>query len=365
MIGIITFHSQYNCGSALQAFALQEEIKLLGYDCKILNYYYKDDMKNYDIRFFSKNLKVILFDLYTLKNCIQRKKSYMKFQKNYFVLSDITFDWRDLKKISADCDILLCGSDQIWNVRLTRGLHPAYFLKFSETFQKLISYAPSIALDHIPDNYKIELKNTLERFQAISVREEQTAYELSLLTHKTIFCALDPTLLHDATFYEKILHNYDISIPYRYVFIYCLHYENLNRLKHIAENIANEQNIFIVYFNKFKIHNKLYKLNIFKYGPEAFLYAIKNSNFVIADSYHAAIFSIIYKKQFWIYAVDGSRSRMDTLFNRLGLEKNYINDGEKYTFIDYKKITPLLIEQRNESIEYLKASLEEVRDDKL
>lgn len=97
MIGIITFHSQYNCGSALQVYALQEAVKSLRHECKILNYYYETDMKNYDVRWFTKNPKVILFDLYTLRNCLGRKKSYKLFQNKFLNLSEMTAEWEELR----------------------------------------------------------------------------------------------------------------------------------------------------------------------------------------------------------------------------------------------------------------------------
>lgn len=361
MVGIITFHSQYNCGSALQAYALQEKIKSLGYECKILNYYYEKDMKTYDIRWFSKNPKVILFDLYTLRNCVERKKAYKSFQKRYLKLSDKTMHWERLKEISADCDIIVCGSDQIWNIGLTQGVHPAYFLKFATHNQKLISYAPSMDLTTIPKRYGIDLKNVLERFEQISVREQQTAIELEKIIGKEVFCALDPTLLYNKEFYDKLICGYKITLPAKYIFIYCLHYTDLSQIRPVAEEYAKEHGLNIVYFNKYNIYNKLYKKNVFKYGPEAFIAAIKNAEFVFTDSYHAAIFSILYKKQFGVYALEDRRSRWDTLYDRLGMEKNYLNSGESYHFIDYKKVWNKLGEQREESINFLKASLEEAK----
>lgn len=63
MIGIITFHCQYNFGSALQAYALQTTLEKLGHSNILINFYYKKDMKIYDVRWDSKRPDVILFDL--------------------------------------------------------------------------------------------------------------------------------------------------------------------------------------------------------------------------------------------------------------------------------------------------------------
>lgn len=363
MIGIITFHSQYNCGSVLQAYALQEIIKSLGYKCKILNYYYEKDMRNYNIRWFTKNPKVILFDFYTLKNCWSRKRSFRIFQNRFLNLSAMTTEWEKLKNISRDCEVLISGSDQIWNLGLTQGIHPAYFLQFADDNQTKISYASSMATASILEEYRNDLKAALESFSAISVREQQTADRLKELTGKNIFCALDPTILLGEEFYNNLICGYKIDLPLKYIFVYCLHYINLGKIRPVAEKYAKEHNLAIVYFNKYNIYNKLYRLNIFKYGPEAFIAAIKNAEFVIADSYHAAIFSIIYKKQFGIYALEDSRSRWDTLFGRLDMEKNYIKAGKPYHNIDYENVSKKLSEQREKSIEFLKTSLGKARHD--
>lgn len=176
LIGLITFHCQYNYGSALQAYALQTKLQELSQNngdtegCSILNYYYKKDMKGYDIR-WGAGLKVIAFDLLTFPQCCRRKLAYKGFHKRFFRQTEQTSDWRELTRISAECDTLVCGSDQIWNLWLVESVNPAYFLKFAKPNQKKIAYAASIASAKINDKYTRELKDALSDFAAISVRE--------------------------------------------------------------------------------------------------------------------------------------------------------------------------------------------------
>ena len=253
-------------------------------------------MRNYDIRWRNGNLKVILFNLYTFKNNCVRKKSYKVFQNQYLILTRMTDDWKELKDISKDCETLVCGSDQIWNTGLTRRLHPAYFLEFSNKFQKCISYAPSISLSKIPEQYEEQLRQILKDFTVLSVRENQTAHQLEQIVERKVFCVLDPTLLHETDFYDKLLEGYSIKVPKKYIFVYCLHLASLAPLKKAAEEYAMKNEAEIVYFNKFNIHKRLYKSNTFKHGPKAFLYAIKHADFIIGDSFHVAVFSVLYKK---------------------------------------------------------------------
>lgn len=357
MIGIITFHCQYNCGSALQTYALQEKITELGYECKILNYFYWHDMKNYNIRWGGKP-KVILFDLYTLRNNLVRKKNYRIFQNKYLMMTQQTDKWEQLAEISRDCNTLICGSDQIWNMGTTRGIHPAYFLQFASDDQRCIAYAPSISLPKIPDVYHNDIKEALKKFSAVSVRESRTAEQLEKIIDRKVCCVLDPTLLHNTEFYDQLLGNYFLSVPKKYVFVYCLHYASLKTLRRTAEEYARSHGAKIVYFNKFNIYHKLYKNNIFKFGPKAFIYAIKHADFIIGDSFHAAVFSVLYRKQFSILALEGGQSRTDTLFEKLGIEKNYLNCGKKYSPIDYDKVFIKLDGEKRQSLAFLKRALE-------
>lgn len=354
MVGIITFHCQHNYGSALQAYAMQEAVRKSGQSCKILNFYYEKDMKQYDIRWQSKRLDVIAFDLLTLKKSIMRKKAYHKFQNKFFELTKKTSDWHELKKISEAFEILICGSDQIWNISLFNGLHPAYFLKFANDKQKLISYAPSVAIESIQDNYFEDFRENLKRFTAISVREEQTASQLHEITGKDVKCVLDPTLLFGSDFYDEMIKGYALKLPKKYIFLYCLHHADLNILRKYAELLADKYGLDIVYFNKYNIYNKHYKCNIFEYDPRAFVCAIKNAEYVISDSFHAGVFAIIYRKNFKTFALKDSKSRMNTLFKHLNIENRFINKIEEMPEqINYDDVYKKLDKLRKVSLEYL------------
>ena len=144
-VGLMTFHYQYNCGSALQAYALQEMINKLGYECLIINYFFRDDMKIYGVRWGSP-LKAIVFDiLITPKRLFQHKK-YREFRKRFFTnITTKTDNSNELARLTDNCDSLVCGSDQIWNFDL--GDVSPYFLNFASSKQKKISYAPSYNKD--------------------------------------------------------------------------------------------------------------------------------------------------------------------------------------------------------------------------
>ena len=353
-VGLMTFHYQYNCGSALQAYALQEMINKLGYECLIINYFFRDDMKIYGVRWGSP-LKAVIFDiLITPKRFFQHQK-YKEFRKRFFTnLTTKTDDPNALASMSENCDILVCGSDQIWNFDL--GDVSPYFLNFASSGQKKISYAPSYNKDELDEKAKNAYKKYLRGFASISVREQSTATQLANILNKRIECVLDPTLLHSKTFYTDMLQGYrDIHFPDRYIFVYNLHLSRIKKLLKFAEEYAEKNNIKIVYFAKRNILGRLYEKNIFKYGPLAFLRAISGADFVIGDSYHACAFSIIFGKQF-ICGYENTRT-MD-LLKKFNLENRFIdNDINLNEKINYKEVNLLLDEYKSISINYLIQSL--------
>lgn len=360
MIGIISFHCPYNYGSALQAWAMQTKLEQLGYPCKILNYYYEHDMRNYDIRWYARRLPVIAYDLLIYPAMQRKKRAFHAFHAAHLHLTPQTRDWTDLAELSRDCDTLICGSDQIWNYDLTEGLHPAYFLDFAHAGQRRIAYAPSVNQEQIQESIGKQFQEKLRDYHAVSVREADTASQLTELLGKPVEAVLDPTLLLEARDYLPLLQKCSLRLPERYVFFYCLHQDHLKFLCKSAEQYAAEHHVKIVYCSKMDLFRPEYACNIFRQGPEAFVYAIAHAEYVLADSFHAAAFSVIYHKDFAICAPGGCNSRLHSLFSSLGLPDRLIREPGTYLPpIDYAPVDLCLNTRREESLSYLTSALKE------
>ncbi len=357
-IGTITFHYAYNYGSALQAYALKRKLELLGHDVSVINYIYEMDKKRYNLfRFnqYSKPYK-ILVDLISLPNTINRKNNYLKFQKQFLKISDceiLTDD--ELTKISENFNCVICGSDQIWNAECTKKVVPAYFLNFVKNPNILkMSYAPSIAHDSIPDEYIFDFKLFLSNLDAISVREETGKKILENLTDKKITKVLDPTLLLELEEYINL--EKKVNIDGKYLVLYTL--ERNKTIFEYAKKIAEQNNIKVVYFNRFNINEFKNGINMFKYGPCEFLNLIHNAEYVITNSFHATIFSILYGKKFTTFLTSKSGSRMNDFLTNLGLQDRIYSDNHDISQdIDYKQANLHLNEERKKSLEYLELSL--------
>ena len=150
-----------------------------------------------------------------------------------------------------------------------------------------------------------------------------------------------------------------MQFPEHYIFVYCLHLKHLPFLRQYAEAYAKSHNVKIVYCNKYDLRKAPYAMNIFQHGPESFVTGIKNADYVMADSFHAAALSIIFKKDFATYAPDSCPSRMNTLFSSLGIGNRFITDIHSHLQeIPYNTVNHNLSRLQEASLDYLKNALE-------
>ena len=157
-IGIITFHNSYNCGSMLQAYALQTILNKMNLKNEIIDFSNDGQRNVYSVYEKKFSLKKIIKNI-IIFNCAKRIKenydSYEKFKNTNFSLSK-----KKYKKASELDDemyhTVITGSDQVWNITIEDG-DDAYFLPWVRNAKK-IAYAPSFGAKNI-----IEHTNEMEK----------------------------------------------------------------------------------------------------------------------------------------------------------------------------------------------------------
>ena len=359
-IGIITFHRPENFGSALQAFALREYLAKMGHDSSVIDFVFPRDLKQYRlfrIHVYLKRPWSILGDLVYLKRNLQRKLKFSRFRRQYLNMTkSYVYGKDDLSVLNEDFDAFVCGSDQIWNLDCTGGVVPEYFLGFANDDKLRISYAPSMPQKPLENEFQ-ELRKYLDRFDYISVREKNTKtfFEDVLGLNQSIEHVLDPTLLLEAKDYiEKFALRKKAE---KYIFVYVLGYTDIKKsIAKEANRKKSETGLPIKYVMVRRlegIDDGEYLLGI---GPTEFLDYIYNAAYVITDSFHASVFSIIFGIPFCTYAREGTSSRMQELLYNLDLASNYCEDnktGELAYTTPSNKTACLLKEYRHVSYEYL------------
>ncbi len=220
-IGIVTWFHYKNYGTVLQAYALQSFLKSQGYKCELINYIplnnktliQKIKLGNFKKRILNK-IESYRFKFLSEVEKEELKKRNNKFEKFLNKNIDFTskiYSYDDLLKLNDMFDCFICGSDQIWNPNNLNGF---YFLDFVNDKRKKISYAPSFGVKYIQPSKEIKIQQWINKFDKISVREEDGANILNNLTQKDVQVVVDPTLLLSSKIWKEISINPGITDDY-------------------------------------------------------------------------------------------------------------------------------------------------------
>lgn len=253
-----------------------------------------------------------------------------------------------------DFDFFSVGSDQVWNPTYpsTSGVK---FLSFTEPCKKL-TFAPSFGISELPDYTKEHYAKWLLDFPMLSVREQRGAQIIKELTGKEAQIICDPTLTVTKSQWEEIEAKPDFLTDKPYALTYFLGNES-NRYRRYIENIAKEKNLDII---------NLFDLREHKYycaGPAEFIYLIHHADAVFTDSFHAAVFSIIFNRDFVVFdrIEDGQTmsSRLKTLLQTYSLEDRMYTKMCTHTFTpaDFSETDNTINNEREKALNFLKESI--------
>lgn len=361
-IGIITFHCAYNYGSVLQAFALKTYLERQGNAVHVIDYH-SPNFDQYKL-LHPTNIRHLCSDILFFSRNVRRKIAFETFQKRHLNLTrrfEGSDAEREISRIAGSFDAVICGSDQIWNLDCTQGLDGCYFLRFAPDSVRKIAYAPSLSQTQFQprffdDQTKDELSRLLGRFHAISVRERSTVPVYQELTDKPIRVAIDPTLLLDASAYRGIAaHLPKGLINDGFVFAYTL-WPNQRMIEYI-DRIAQISGLPIVYSSKIPIHYRSRSINCYGMSPDLFLTLIDKARFVVSNSFHATVFSVLFHKAFITFGKDKSTSRMSDLLSQLGIQDHIVIDSYEGDSLpvgaNYDAVDGLLSKMKQDSERFL------------
>lgn len=353
-IKTITCHDVYNYGASLQAYALQTFLERQGHEVEIIDYLpdYKD--KRYDwfkipkesrLHFLA-NVPVInkICGLVCQRYAFKYYGRYTKFNsfksENLHCTKTQFHNIADLKRHCPFADLYIAGSDQIWNTKFINGTDPSYYCDFVGDKNKCISYAASFATSEIDSEWKEFIKEKLNNFRAISVREK-TGVDLAKSLGYEATAVLDPVFLLDRKDWESLCRREHKG---RYLIVYDF-LRNDPRIKETCEQIAKVKNLKIYSLNDGG-YTPWADKNICDAGPIEFLEWINNAEFIVSNSFHATAFSVLFNKDFYTFPLTGynNSSRMEDLLGLLGIANRLLQDVKcdiEFT-IDYSKVNEKL-----------------------
>lgn len=374
-VGIITFHASYNCGSMLQAFALQQLLSKNNVQCEIIDFCNEGSRKMYavfpQIR-LQKKQSGLKWWLRTIPYCILIKRhnnQYKHFSDLYLKKSGKKYkSCYELERADFNYTHYFAGSDQIWNIKC-KDADDAYFLSFVKSGKK-VAYAVSLGATNIllttPINIE-KYKKYISDFELISVRERNAISQIESLYGKNVSIQLDPTLLLSKEEWESYFKLDERIVEEDYIFYYAFTYSP--EVNQIVRNISERMKlpVYIIDAKAWGLHNirkegfKLCKES----GPIAFLNLMKHAKLCLTTSFHGTVFSIIFKKKFWfiessMHSVNDDR--VSTLTSLLCLEhrqvgKPILETVDLYEDINFNNVDTLLQPLKEGSLKFIMEGL--------
>lgn len=356
-VGILTYYGVHNHGAVLQANALKSVLQKLGHDVSFLSfersyeYISAEQTKKYKIGLNSipyyfkfmkeKGIGNILYN-------VQKNRILNVFRSSQFKF--IPYD-------QFDGDVTIVGSDEVFSLEI--GYNPfmyGYGLKSRNVISYSGSFGPSTIEEISSKEKKEPIRDGLNQFKAISVRDQNSQNIVKALCGHDVPLTCDPVLLYG---YDKEQREYVPHAP-KYIAIYAYdHRMNDPEEVYAIKEYAKKHNLkvySIAYYHQWCDKN----INV---DPIQLLGWMKNAELVITDTFHGSVISIICNSPLVVKTRKSNENKLSYLLDEYGLSsqklKNF-SDLEDIARepINFDAVNRKVIEKRNESLSYLKNALE-------
>ncbi|SHJ28860.1 polysaccharide pyruvyl transferase family protein [Pseudobutyrivibrio xylanivorans] len=327
-----------NYGNRLQNLALTRVLEQLGCNVKTLPV-----QKLYKLK---KMVKIVLNPILGKGNEWEKFETLIHYDR--CIASEINTD-----KI----DYFVAGSDQVWNPHFVF-LSKREFLYFAKPEQR-VSYAGSFGVTEYPEDKKKEYGEELKKFKAISVREKSAIDLVKEMSGRDAQFVLDPTLLLSADDWNREIKNKDQEGK-PYVAVYFLGDMKNECVTKVLDECKKKgmgvKNIL-----------EMNKANDGGVGPFDFVSIIKNADYVLTDSFHATVFSLIYHRDFVVVNRSKDKwtgnmsTRLVSLLDMIGMQERFVATTDELEKInwncDYSGVDSIIEAEKANSIDFLKNSL--------
>lgn len=353
-IGILTQHFLLNYGGIIQNFALQQVLLKLGHDPLT----FEHDTCYSRTRWFLRSAKHVL-----KSHSLKGLPVYPTYQGRVGNKNFIKFVLKNIRSVTVKdftpsltqiygLDAYIVGSDQVWRPAFNLGPRLGnMFLNFADDKVKKFSYAASFGCkewEYTKEQEKACSK-LAKRFDAISVREASGVELCKEHFGVDATLVLDPTLLLNKEDYGKVCH--DVPKKKKHIFVYSLVVSE--GVLAVAKKLSEATMLPIVVK---QAGDKVKKEDTI----EDWFAEFRDADYVVTDSFHGMVFSIIFNKPFAIVMnPSGGNDRYLSLLSPLGLMERIVKDGTlpSDSAIDWQKVNTQLDSLRKTSLEFLKNNL--------
>lgn len=366
-IALIVFPLHANHGCILQTYALYMTLKRMGNSVLIIDRQWDKPSQTRWVAHILKYAILRVMGKYSGPLTIEGAKKLMISELQGFLnkhLSERKIFLKNPQYEELSCyDAFIVGSDQTWRPKYVSDVF-YYYLSFMPKYTKVkrIAYAPSFGTEKWEYSEKQTLlcRELVKRFDAIAVREDSGAKLCRKYFGIEVEHVLDPTLLLNKEDYlevTNVVSNEQNNLSY-----YLLD-NSVNKMQ-IVEKICNDLHLKALCINtKSKKYNASGEIRIAS-SIEEWIEGFANSKFVVADSFHATVFAIIFNRHFITIAnIERGMARFESLLRMFGLEDRLVTELEQVTpellrqSIDWKKVNAIIAEKQSASLEFLRTNL--------
>lgn len=369
VINVITRHAPTNYGSLLQAIATQRVIMNLGHECRIINYIPKCEtgvrmaitQLEQKTKWRRNPIKKAIYLMVAEPETLLMDRKFLAMRKKYLLMGPYCATTGELKKLYAEKkdEVFLTGSDQVWGPISTGHYDPTYFLDFVPKSSRKLAFAASFGKAIFDEQTLKEYAVLLKKYDSLAVREN-VAVELLKKMDISAKQVLDPTLLMDADAWSEYVK--PMKKPEKYVLVYQIHANS--DLDHYAVKFAEKAELPLLRVSP--LLHQARRSGKFVYCPDisGFLDLVKNTAYMVTDSFHGTAFAINFNTQFVeVLPNTGTSSRNQSILELTGLTDRIVRDLNDFSYIDqeidFKEANEKIGTSRIESIRILEEMLAE------
>ena len=327
-IGILSLNPGHNYGGILQSYALKTVLEQMGHEVKVISKY-KPLEPSFSLlnipRYCVRCIRLLLKkgDTPVFAEYYENKKGRIAFCNKYLNMKVV----KNLNEIKpGEFDAIVVGSDQVWRPKY---FEPQFqtqiadaFLKFSDNWKiRRVAYAPSFGVDNweYSDAQTEECSHLIKQFDGVSVREQTGVLMCKDYFDTDAICLCDPTILLTKKDYDNLITS-DTPKPQGNLLVYCL--DESTEVNKLVALVSREKKM-----NPFRI----YSSTGVNPGVDSWLRAFRDTEFVITDSFHACVFSLIFHKPFLVIGnKDRGISRFKTLLEAFGQSDRLLIKADDY-----------------------------------
>ena len=352
-IGIVTITGSSNYGNKLQNYAVQCILEKMGYIAEtIIDLRYKKNPMSW-LTYYKQIIHFLTHIKYE-PGAHKKVLTFCWWSKRFIKWSPIKIHKiEDEQKLNSRYDGFLVGSDQIWGPYCPWDSSELAFFTFAER-HKRIAFAPSLGTDTFPKDRTEEYKTWLNGFNKLSIREIRGAEIIKSITGRDAEVLVDPTMLLTQKEWDVIAEK--TRIKNKYILIYTLG-ELTDEYSQYIRELSKQKSCQIIDIMRDKR---------FAGGhPGTFVGLIKNAEYVVTDSFHGSVFSLIYHRPLIILRRKGNEnamfSRLENLMHLCNLKPDKTaNERILPLCINWTYVDSIIEREREKSIEYLKSALKDI-----